>query len=153
MSLAAIRTALRAALLDVAGVGKVHEFERIGNAESFGPEHFIDGAKVNGWVISTVVTKTRLAFSEKESTYRFTIRGLLSANDAAGSLRAAENLANAISDALFANPRLAAAATWSDPPEMDPIRTAKVAIGEREILCHIVVLRFVVYERAVVTYT
>lgn len=154
MSQPTIRTALRTALRAVSGVGLVHEFVRIGNAASFGPEHFIVDGTVNAWFFAVVPAKTRLAFSEKESAYRFRIRGFLSANDENESLKDAADLANSIADALFTNTGLSAVCDWSDPVEVvDPIDTRKVAIGEGEYLCHIVELRFTAYERATVTYT
>lgn len=158
MSLALQRAQVKAILSGISGVGAVHDYERYdANAdgkEAFFRANFVRANKVNGWLIKAdILQPEEETCSEILQRVRWRIRGWVSALDATASLKTAESLVETITRTFAAERTLNGTAHHSEKMIHDEILTGMVALGEAELLTHMITLTFISHEIVAVTYS
>jgi hypothetical protein len=124
MSLADIRTQLKAIIESVDGIGKVHDYDRwTTDWNRFLSFFKTEDNKINGWIItrSWAKEKVHAATSVNIRTHRIIIKGYYGLKDSAGSEKAFQDLIESVCDALRKNNDLNGSCLSADPPQVAKI--------------------------------
>ena len=149
MSLSLIRTELKTILESVSGIGQVHDYKRYSADWGSYKKLFTKDKKVNEWEIqrdgfSTSPTGSQSRSGKvKDITHRITIRGFYAFNDACASEKTFDTLCDAITDKLIQDQGLGGQAELIGIPIAGEITFNYLG----DVLCHMVEIKFEVYER------
>lgn len=149
-NVAAIRAAIKAAMLTVPKLGVVHDYERYHTSEAKFKELFvadIDGAEtLRGWWLRRSGTAERsLGIGRNVEINTWTIRGYMGLNDAAATELQLEALVEALRDKLRDDPTLGGVCQQSpltDSGNVDGLQVLDMSpVLFCGVLCHAAVLQ------------
>ncbi len=153
MSVALQRAQTQTLFAAVSGVSQVHDYERYSNDPKVAADWFTRQGKLNVFFLQAdVLDPTPLTTSEQEQRTEWTLVGYLQVDDSLASKKTAEDLVQTLVDVKLAARTLSGTATNSTPPKPERITNVLVAIGEKSVLAHRIVIRWITEQRVDVTY-
>lgn len=106
-TIAQVRAAIVGVMSGVAGIGRVHGYERYAKREAAFKDLFASGGQIRGWVVRRVATaEDSPAVGRYTITHRWQVRGYMSLDDEAASETAFDDLLEAVRDAFRADETL-----------------------------------------------
>lgn len=147
------RAALVSILKGISAIGNVHAFERYSESVAQLDEWYRDGGEVNALFLrSSPSNPVQIAFGEQEQHVDFVLTWVKSVSDAQSSRQDFEDDVETVLDTLIAAHTLTGTVDNCTAPAAEPVDRVMLKIGDAEVLCDRVVIRFQAQKRAAVTY-
>jgi hypothetical protein len=128
-----MRQQVKVILQGVAGIGRIHDYERYATRPEALKALFVQGGKLHGWTITREKTPAVYRMNlHTERHHRFVLRGYYALDDGAASEKTFQDLLEAIEVAFRSNVTLNDTAELAGPLQVERVTPVLFA----GVLCH-----------------